>query len=309
MPDVSTLNSPSGTVVANAAIVPAGFAGAIAVYVTDTTDLIIDINGYFAPPQPSGLQFYPVTPCRLVDTRVPSFPSGFGPPAMNAGLTRTFTIPADSACAIPSSAQAYALNITAVPQKSLGFLSIWPTGHALPNVSTMNVYTAGTVIANAAIVPAGTNGAIRAYATDQTDLIIDINGYFAPGGNGLKLYPMTPCRVADTRVASFPAGLGPPAISAGSQRSFPVPQSTCGVPTGAGAYSLNFTAVPHAPQLGIFITWPTGVAQPNVSTMNSYNGSVVANAAIVPAGNNGAISVFVTDLSDVLLDINGYFAP
>jgi hypothetical protein len=43
--------------------------------------------------------------------------------------------------------------------------------------------------------------------------------------------------------------------------------------------------------------------------MNSYNGSVVANAAIVPAGNNGAISVFVTDLSDVLLDINGYFAP
>ena len=310
MPNASTLNSYSttSTAVANAAIVPAGTNGAINVYATDATDLIIDINGYFLSAN-NGLEFYPVTPCRLVDTRVSSFPSGFGPPTMTAGSTRTFTIPSDGACTIPSSAQAYSLNITAVPQKTLGFLSIWPTGQPLPNVSTLNVYTAGTVVANAAIVPAGVNGAINAYVTDATDLVIDINGYFAPGTNGLKLYPMTPCRIADTRVSSFPTNLGPPSMTAGSQRSFPVPQSTCGVPTGAGAYSFNFTAVPHAPQLGIFITWPTGVAQPNVSTMNSYNGSVVANAAIVPAGTNGAISIYVTDLSDVLFDINAYFAP
>jgi hypothetical protein len=36
---------------------------------------------------------------------------------------------------------------------------------------------------------------------------------------------------------------------------------------------------------------------------------VVANAAIVPAGAEGAISVFVTGRTDVILDINGYFAP
>jgi len=47
---------------------------------------------------------------------------------------------------------------------------------------------------------------------------------------------------------------------------------------------------------------------PEVSTMNSYNGSVVANAAVVPAGDHGAISVYVTDASEVLFDINGYFA-
>ena len=310
MPNASTLNSYSttSTAVANAAIVPAGTNGAINVYATDATDLIIDINGYFLPAS-NGLEFFPVTPCRFVDTRVSSFPSGFGTPALTAGSTRTFTIPSDAACTIPSIAQAYSLNVTAVPQKTLGFLSIWPTGQPLPNVSTLNVYTVGTVVANAAIVPAGSNGAINAYVTDTTDLVIDINGYFAPGTNGLKLYPMTPCRIADTRVSSFLTNLGPPSMSAGSSRSFPVPQSTCGVPTGAGAYSFNFTAVPHAPQLGIFTTWPTDVAMPNVSTMNSYNGSVVANAAIVPASINGAISVYVTDLSDVLFDINGYFAP
>ena len=312
LPNVSTLNSYSttGTAVANAAIVPAGPNGAINVYVTDPTDLILDINGYFAPPAANGFEFYPVTPCRLVDTRVSSFPSGFGPPSMNAGATRSFTIPADTACAIPSTAAAYSLNVTAIPRTTLGLLSIWPTGQPLPNVSTLNVYTAGTVVANAAIVPAGINGAINTYVSDATDVVIDINGYFAPvSTSGLKLYPATPCRVADTRVSSFPANLGPPSMSAGTQRSFPVPLGTCGIPNGAGAYSFNFTAVPQAPQLGVFITWPTGLGQPNVSTMNSYNGSVVSNAAFVPAGTGGAISIYVTDLADVLFDVNGYFAP
>jgi len=58
--------------------------GAINVYVTDATDLIIDINGYFAANPSGGYEFFPVTPCRLVDTRVSSFPSGFGPPSMSA---------------------------------------------------------------------------------------------------------------------------------------------------------------------------------------------------------------------------------
>jgi hypothetical protein len=57
------------------------------------------------------------------------------------------------------------------------------------------------------------------------------------------------------------------------------------------------------------LDWPAGLATPNVSTLNSYTGTVVANAAIVPAGTNGAISIYVTDISDVLFDINGYFAP
>jgi hypothetical protein len=43
--------------------------------------------------------------------------------------------------------------------------------------------------------------------------------------------------------------------------------------------------------------------------LNSWDGCVVANAAIVPAGANGAISVFVSNSTDVILDINGYFAP
>jgi hypothetical protein len=311
MPNASTLNSYSNspTAVANAAVLPAGSSGGVNVYATDPTDVVLDINGYFAPPSSSSLRFFPVSPCRVVDTRVAGQPAGFGPPSMGAGSTRSFAVPANANCAIPATAAAYSLNVTAVPTNTLGILTIWPTGSAKPNVSTLNVYQPGAAVANAAIVPAGTNGAISASVTDATDLVIDINGYFASStATGNKFYPVTPCRIADTRVASFPAGLGPVTLSSGEQRTFPVNSSPCAIPAGSAAYSLNFTALPRLAALGAFITWPAGMAQPNVSTMNSYNGSVVSNAAIVPAGANGAINVSVTDASDVLFDINGYFA-
>ena len=46
---------------------------------------------------------------------------------------------------------------------------------------------------------------------------------------------------------------------------------------------------------------------PNVSV--ELRASVLANAAILPAGVGGAINVFVNCPTDVLFDINGYFAP
>jgi hypothetical protein len=54
--------------------------------------------------------------------------------------------------------------------------------------------------------------------------------------------------------------------------------------------------------------WPASTPLPFVSTLNSLDGSIAANAAIVPAGSGGAISAFVTDRTDLVLDINGYFA-
>lgn len=76
-------------------------------------------------------------------------------------------------------AQAYSLNVTAVPAGPLDYLSIWPTGQSYPGVSTLNS-PRGRTIANAAIVPAGSNGSITVQSGKTTEFIIDINGYFAP---------------------------------------------------------------------------------------------------------------------------------
>ena len=304
-PFVSTLNSFDGRIKANGAIVPAGVNGAVSFYVTDTTDVVLDINGYFVPASTnSNLAFYPVTPCRVADTRSPAGP--FGGPSMIAGQIRSFGIP-NTNCGIPSTAQAYSLNMTAVPLRPLSFLTTWPAGQPRPFVSTLNAFT-GTITANAAIVPAGSSGAINVYVTDPTDLVIDINGYFAPPGSAgeLLFYPVVPCRISDTRNAA--GTLGGPVMSGGQSRSYPVTTSGCGLPATAKAYSMNATVVPRA-VLSYLTLWPAGQTQPFVSTLNSLDGSVVANAAIVPAGASQSIIAFVTDLTDLILDVNGYFAP
>jgi hypothetical protein len=250
----------------------------------------------------TGLEFVPVTPCRVADTRNAAGP--FGGPSLAAGGMRSFAIP-QSACSIPSTAQAYSLNVTAVPQGPLPYLTLWPAGLAQPNVSTLNSDD-GTVVANAAIVPAGAGGAVSVFAAGPTDAILDINGYFA-GTSGASFYTVTPCRVADTRGAT---GLfGGPSMFADQSRDFPIPSGPCAIPSDASAYSLNVTAVPSTDFLGYLTTWATGQPQPFVSTLNSWTGTVVANAAIVPAGSNGSITVFVTDPVDAILDTNGYFAP
>jgi hypothetical protein len=253
---------------------------------------------------PAGLTFVPVTPCRVADTR--NTPGPFGGPFLAAQSTRGFTIPS-SACNIPATAKAYSVNATVVPHGFLGFLTAFPCGQPLPLASTLNA-TDGRVKAAAAIVPAGTNGGLCFFSTNDTELVLDINGYFVPNSDvtALAFYPVTPCRLVDTRLAA--GSLGGPSLAGNAARTFPILSGPCNLPATAQAYSMNFTAVPKEP-LGFLTTWPAGQTQPLVSTLNANTGAVTANSAIVPAGTNGDISVFVTNNADLVIDVNGYFAP
>ena len=305
-PTVSTLNSVDGRVKANAAIVPAGTNGAVSIYVTDTTNVIVDVNGYFAPVSGTTLAFYPLTPCRVADTRYSSYPEGLGPPSLTGGQPRDFPIlNATTTCNIPpSGVAAYSLNFTVVPHGRLGYLTAWPTGQPQPTVSTLNDVL-GRVIANAAIVVAGTGSEVSVYPTNDTDLIIDINGYFAAAGQGgLSLYGVQPCRVIDTRhIGSgqpFSGTLTPPVD---------VVNSPCGVPTTAQAYVFNATVAPVG-SLGYLTLWPDGGDQLLVSTLNAADGSLSNNMAIVPAGTQGKIDAYAGyGLTQLILDISSYFAP
>lgn len=233
-PFVSTLNSASGTTVANGAIVPSGANRSISVFSTDATDIVIDVEGFFVPASfPAGLSFYPVPPCRVLDSR---------------------------------------------PDQTL---------------------------ANNAIIAAAGNGSITMYGSQATDLIVDVNGYFAdPGGAGaLDFYTLAPCRIADTRLTFW---LPPPSAS----RDFDVAGASCGVPTAARAYAMNITAVPVGP-LSFLTAFPAGGARPFVSTLNAGDGRVTANGALLPSSASGSISVFASSSkgTHVVIDINGYFAP
>ena len=97
-------------------------------------------------------------------------------------------------------------------------------------------------------------------------------------------------------------------MAAGTSRDYPVVSSACGLPSIAKAYSLNATVLPSG-LLGYLSLWPTGQTQPFVSTLNSFDGTVVSNAAIVPAGTSGSASAYVSHTTELILDVNGYFAP
>ena len=297
-PLVATLTSVDGRIRTNAAIVPAGYNGAISVYATDATDIVFDINGYFiSASDPSGLSFYPIPPCRVADTR--NSAGSLGGPSLAAQSTRTFPI-AQSSCGLPSNAQAYSLNFAAVPKAKLGYLTAFPTGQAQPLAASLTAVT-GTITANAVIVPAGTNASVDVYSTDDTDLVIDANGYFAaPGSGGLALYNLSPCRALDTR---GPAG---PQPFTGS-RDLNVAASGCGAPASAQAYVFNASVVPPG-LFGYLTLWPQGQTQPLVATLNAIDGAITSNLAIVPA-QNGSISAFAFNPTDLVMDLFGYFAP
>ncbi len=292
-PVVSTLNSPDGRIKANAAIVPAGVGGAVSVYVSDTTNVILDIDAYFAPAASNTYQFYPLTPCRIVDTR-DNKDGGM----LQPGVERDYSIPGN--CAVPTNATAYSFNVTVLPSAGgLDYLTVWPKGEPQPTVSTLNDNT-GTIVANAAIVPAGSENATAFYAhSNSTNLLVDVDGYFAaPGTGGLSMYPAPPCRVLDTRQSGGQFS---------GEKTVNVVGSTCAPPSSAAAYIFNATVVPPGPMLYLTL-WPDGEQQPTVSTLNAQDGFITSNMAIVPT-NNGSIDAFADALTQLILDISGYFAP
>ncbi len=157
---------------------PAGTSGNISVFVSDDADVILDIDGYFAPQAAGGLSLYATTPCRVIDTR---------PKAFDGILTTNVE---GSTCAPPSTAQAYVLNGTVVPSGALTYLTLWPAGEAQPYVSTLNAED-GAITSNMAIVPTS-DGSIDAFSSNSTNLILDLSGYFAPSAGATATPAFSP---------------------------------------------------------------------------------------------------------------------
>jgi hypothetical protein len=243
------------------------------------------------------LKFTPITPCRVADTR-----NGYGG-AIATGTSRTIAM--HGVCNLPSTAQAYALNLTLVPvagSNGVQSVTLAPTsfsGGATVTISNPN----SRIRANNAILGAGSQGSIDIKIAAQnpagsTHAIVDVNGYFSDSSLYVY-YPLPPCRIADTR-------LGYGGILQGTvTRDFLV-SGLCGVPLSAKAFSLNFTMVPPGP-VGWLTVFPTGSTQPTVSTMNNLDGFILANGAIQPAGSGGRINLYSSDSTHMIIDVSGYF--
>ena len=176
-PGSSTVNYVPGVDASNTVIVPLGADGTVSVYANSASHIVVDITGYItaatAPPATAGL-FVPVPTARADDTRLP--PPG-SPLATASVRTLQFTGAAPGLPQIPAGATGVSINLTTVGEIGAGYLAAFAPDGSFPATSSLN-YVAAQAVANAALVKLSAGGAMSIYANVQTDVVVDVNGYF-----------------------------------------------------------------------------------------------------------------------------------
>jgi hypothetical protein len=118
-------------------------------------------------------------------------------------------------------------------------------------------------------------------------------------------FPLTPCRLFDTRDAAGP--LGGPALAATSQRFFTL-VNKCGVPADAKALTLNVT-VAGAGGLGALRLFPGDSVAGDATAMSFHLGSTRANNAQIRLAPDGSVGI-ANDAGapvHVIVDVSGYY--
>jgi hypothetical protein len=262
-----------------------------------TVDVIADIFGYYTADQPGG-SLSTLAPTRILDTR-----DGIGAVGPGATLPLQVTgrnsVPANGVTAVQ-------LNVTATNPTAASYLSVFPSGGTLPNVSNLN-FGPGQTIANSVVVPVGPDGKIDIFNhVGRVDVVVDISGYYTGNPPGTLpqggVYEMmdTPTRVLDTRSDGGP-------LHSGQSRALTVSGLHNMQPGTPTAVVLNVTVT--NPTANSFVTaYPDGSPVPTASNLNFVPGQTLSNLVVVPVGPDGKVAFFnhVGNV-DVIVDMFGYF--
>ena len=252
---------------------------------------------------PAGACFFAtVAPSRLAETRASEGPFGFE--RIDA---HTIRVQVAGRNGVPAKAIAAVLNVTAANVTSAGFVTVFPTGTVLPEASNLNVERPGQIIPNLVTVLLGTNGSVDIFSSQINDIVVDVNGAYAPvptpssgvaAGRFVGL--ATAYRALDTRDRGVSVGGGVTELVS----------VEAVVPPTAVAVVVNLT-VTESNGAGFFTAFSAGAARPDSSSLNADGiGQTRANQAIIPVGTRDAvfgIEVFASFGGHLIVDIAGYF--
>ncbi len=170
-PEASNLNMVAGRDAAAAAIVAnrIGGSGDFCVFSSVATDLIVDID---AVSLPNAARLGLLEPARVLDTRRSVIAA--------AGQERRVDLIAGDD-PMPTDGRGIVGNLTAVDPTGDGYLSIYPCGTAVPEVSNLNVHQ-GDTVANLIVTGLGTNGEVCIYSSVTTHVLLDISAWLNPSG-------------------------------------------------------------------------------------------------------------------------------
>lgn len=286
VPTTSNVNYVAGQVVSNSTIAALSPSGQLCVWTSADADILVDVTGWLGATGSSKLT--QAGPARVVDTR-----TNVGGTRLAAGAT----LQVDFTGWVPAGTTAVSFNITATRASAAAFMTAYPCGLPLPDTSVVN-YLAGEDRANNVIVGLGSGNRVCIYSYAESDVIVDMTGYFSPSGH-LSYEPTPPDRVLDTR-----QGIPQPPKPAGSVFSYSVQTPKLGGLDPDAAY-VNVTAVDH-PNEGFVTTFDCGEL-PNSSTVNQRVGQANANGAIVPVTASSASCAWLSSAGHLIVDLNGWW--
>ena len=312
LPLASNLNFALGETVANLVEVQLGPSGGVSFFnQLGQIQLVADLEGYVSTTANAGL-FTPVTPARLLDTRI-----GLGGVTGPVKPGQTVRVQVTGVGGIPSSGvEAVAFNLTATDSAGPSFITAYPDSQARPLASNLN-FTNGETIANRVIVPVvdGYVDLFNDFAGSDTQLVLDVNGYFTSSGaaspTGSDFNSQPPQRIVDTRPGSGLgyAGqtLGPGGVLTVQVAGFGgVPSMTSSSPPSAVVLNVTVT---DASQPSYLTVWPSNVGQPGTSDVNFVPGESQPNFVVVGLSPTGQVS-FYNQLgnADIVVDVEGWYS-
>jgi Cysteine-rich secretory protein family len=296
-PEVSTLNFSANETVANAATVPLDDSGRLCAYSNVSTDLLIDVGGYYATSATG--RYMPVAPARLMDSR-----EGRGTPTRLAS-GQVVELPVVGTAGVPTNAKAVALNVTGVVPSTDSYVTVFPCG-TMPPTSSLNP-AAGKITPNLVMAQVSSNGTVCLFASTAIDLVVDVVGYTSASADN-KFTPSAPFRFIDTRDnfrTEVNAGQSGTRLAANQTLVVQI-GGVRGVPVNAKAISANLTVV-DATNAGFVTAWPCGDL-PATSNVNYEATAAIANAAQLPLSSGGAICIFSSASAQVIIDVNGWWS-
>jgi hypothetical protein len=315
-PLVANSNYLPSEIVNNSFTVGVGAAdGAVKISVTTDTDVVVDVTGYYAPPDTGGLYFHPLPrPVRLLETRQ-GFSGCFAPAApLQGGVNATQQGTGNcQGLTIPAEALALVGNATTVNPADAGYLTLYPADAAQPLVASSN-YGEGQIVNGPFTVGLSPSGEFKIFPQWTTDLVIDITGYYSAQANDLNgtglLYSSlgSPLRLLDTR-AGFTGCYTPGAAMTGGVVYTQETQSPCTNLTPTARALIGNATVAGTTGIGYLTFWPGDAQQPLVATSNFTAGQVINRYFTVGLGPDGSFKRFASSTTNLVVDISGFFAP
>ena len=218
---------------------------------------------------------------------------------------------APSATAVPGTPFSFTVTTAGSPTPTITRSGTLPTGITFTDLGNGTAKLAGTAVA----AQAGQSFPLTFTATNSggaTPQAFTMSVSAVPAAVVASVVPtlkaMTPARLADTRpgfstVDGQFAGQG--ARPTGSTLELVV-AGRGGVPADAAAVALNVT-VAEPIGSGFVTVYPCGAAQPLASNLNYTAGAVVPNAVLAKVGTGGKVCLFVSNGTQLIVDVNGYF--